>query len=69
MNHAFEAPPPRTVRVQARNRMDKKTVARGMFMILMPATPGIAFLTHYVGFLAMFLIAFTGVTMTAQPDS
>jgi hypothetical protein len=49
--------------------MDKKTVAWGIFMILMPATLGIAFLTHYVGFFALFLIAFIGVTVTAQPDS
>jgi Domain of unknown function (DUF1707) len=43
-----EAPPPRTVRAQDLNRIDKKTLAWGMFMILMPATLGTAFLTHYV---------------------
>ena len=63
------APPPRTARAHHQNRMDKKTVAWGIFMILMPATLGIAFLTHYVGFFALFLIAFIGVTVTAQPDS
>jgi len=63
-----EAPPPRTTRAQDLNRVDKRTVAWGMFMILMPATLAIAFLTHYVGFFAMFLVAFIGVTVTAQPD-
>jgi hypothetical protein len=63
-----EASPRRTARAQDQNRMDKKTVAWGMFMILMPATLAIAFLTHYVGFFAMFLVAFIGVTVTAQPD-
>ncbi len=58
----------RTPRAQDRNRMDKKTVAWGMFMILMPATLAIDFLIHYVGFFAMFLVAFVGVTVTAQPD-
>ena len=60
--------PPRSARVQPPGGMDKKTVAWGMFMILMPATLTIAFLTHYVGFFAMFLIAFIVVTVTAQPD-
>jgi hypothetical protein len=64
-----QAPPPRAARAQDRNRMDKKTVAWLMFLVLMPTTLWIAFLTHYVGFFAMFLIAFIGVTVTAQPDS
>ena len=64
-----QAPPPRAARAQDRSRMDKKTVAWLMFLVLMPTTLWIAFLTHYVGFFAMFLIAFIGVTVTAQPDS
>jgi hypothetical protein len=64
-----QAPPPRTARAQDRNRMDKKTVAWITFLALMPTTLWIAFVTHYVGFFAMFLIAFIGVTVTAQPDS
>jgi len=63
-----QAPPPRAARAQARNQMDKKTIAWVMFLVLMPATLGIAFITHYVGFFAMFVIAFIGVTVTAQPD-
>ena len=61
-----EAPPPRTPPAQDRNRIDKRTAAWGMFMILLPVTLGITFVTHYVGFFAMFLIAFIGVM--AQPD-
>ena len=40
-----------------------------MFLILMPVTLGIAFVTHFVGFLVLFVVAFIGVTVTAQPDS
>ena len=64
-----QAAPPRTARAQDLDRVDKKTVAWVMFLVLMPTTLWIAFLTHYVGFFAMFLIAFIGVTVTAQPDS
>jgi hypothetical protein len=64
-----EAPPPRTARAQNLDRIDKKSIAWGMFLILMPATLGTAFLTHYVGFLVMFVVAFIGVSVTAQPDS
>ena len=64
-----QAPPPRAAPAQDRNLMDKKTVAWLMFLVLMPTTLWIAFLTHYVGFFAMFLIAFIGVTVTAQPDA
>jgi hypothetical protein len=64
-----EASPRRAPRAPDPDRIDKKTAAWGMFMILMPATLAIAFLTHYVGFFAMFLIAFFGASVTAQPDS
>ena len=49
--------------------VDKKSLAWGMFLILMPVTLGIAFVTHFVGFLVLFVVAFVGVTVTAQPDS
>jgi uncharacterized protein len=51
-----------------RRRVDRKTVAWGICMLLLPTTLGAAFLTYYVGFLVLFLIAFIGVTVTAQPD-
>ena len=63
-----EAPPRRTVRTDL-DRVDKKSLAWGMFLFLMPATLGIAFVTHFVGFLVLFVVAFVGVTVTAQPDS
>jgi hypothetical protein len=56
------------VQAQYRRRVDKKTVAWGICMLLLPTTLGAAFLTYYVGFLVLFLIAFIGVTVTAQPD-
>jgi hypothetical protein len=64
-----EASPPRTARAQNLDRIDKKSIAWGMFLILMPTTLETAFLTHYVGFLVLFVIAFIGVTVTAQPDT
>jgi Domain of unknown function (DUF1707) len=51
-----------------RARVNKKTVAWAVCMILMPATLGAAFVTYYAGFLLMFMLAFIGVTITAQPD-
>ena len=63
-----EPPPRRTARTDL-DRIDKKSLAWGMFLILMPATLGTGFVTHYVGFFVLFAIAFIGVTVTAQPDS
>jgi len=51
------------------DRVDKKSLAWAMFMFLMPATLATAFLTHYVAFLVLFVVAFIGVTVTAQPDA
>jgi Domain of unknown function (DUF1707) len=50
-----------------RRRADKKTIAWAACMILMPTALGAAFLTYYVGFLVLFMFAFIGVTITAQP--
>ena len=63
-----EALPHRTVRARNLNRIDRKSLAWGMFMLLMPATLGTAFLTHYLWFFVLFVAAFVGVTVTAQPD-
>jgi hypothetical protein len=60
-------PAPRRVQTYKPNRVDKRTVAWGVCMFLLPATLGAAFLTYYVGFLVLFVVAFIGVTMTAQP--
>jgi uncharacterized membrane protein (DUF4010 family) len=57
-------PVPRTAK--APKRVDKATVAWAVRMLLMPAALGAAFLTYYVGFLVMFVLAFLGVTVTAK---
>jgi Domain of unknown function (DUF1707) len=63
-----EAPLLRTVRTDL-DRVDKKSLAWGMFLFLMPATLATAFLTHDVAFFVLFVVAFIGVTVTAQPDT
>jgi hypothetical protein len=40
-----EPPPPRTARAQNLDRIDQKSIAWGMFLILMPATLGTGFVT------------------------
>jgi hypothetical protein len=62
------SPAPWTVRTDL-DRVDRKSLAWGMFLFLMPAALGTAFITHYVGFFVLFVVAFIGVTVTAQPDS
>ena len=63
-----EPPPRRTVRTDL-DRVDKKSLAWVAFLVLMPAALGTAFITHFVGFFVLFVVAFIGVTVTAQPDS
>ena len=63
-----EPPAPWTVRTDL-DRVDRKSLAWGMFLFLMPLALGTAFITHYVGFFVLFFVAFIGVTVTAQPDS
>ena len=60
-------PRPEPAQLHYSRRPDKKTVAWGICMILLPATLGAAFLTYYAGFLVLFMFAFIGVTITAQP--
>jgi hypothetical protein len=57
----------KTAQPYNRRRVDKKTVAWAICMLLLPTTLGAAFVTYYVGFLVLFLLAFIGVTVTAQP--
>jgi len=61
-------PQPKTGQPYNRRRVDKKTVAWAVCMLLLPTTLGAAFVTYYVGFLVLFMLAFIGVTVTAQPD-
>ena len=60
-------PRPKTGRGYDQRRPDKKTIAWAICMILLPATLGAAFVTYYAGFLVLFMFAFIGVTITAQP--
>ena len=62
-------PPPRRTPRSDLDRMDKKTLAWGMFLFLMPASLGTAFVTHYVGFFVLFVVAFVGAAVAAQPDT
>jgi DUF1707 SHOCT-like domain len=62
-----EPPPSGTTGAPARSRVEPRTVVWAAFLLLMPATLGTAFLTHLVWFFVMFLVAFVGVTVTAQP--
>jgi hypothetical protein len=43
-----------------------KTVAAWASYVIIPAALGAAFLTYYGGFIVLFLLAFTGLTMTTK---
>ena len=62
-------PPPHRAPRSDLDRVDKKSLAWGAFLFLMPASLGIAFVTHFAGFFVLFVVAFIGVTVTAQPDA
>jgi hypothetical protein len=62
-----QPPPPKTARVRAGKPVNKKAVAWGACMIILPVVLGSAFLTYYGGFVVMFLFAFIGFTVTAKP--
>jgi hypothetical protein len=57
----------KTAQAYNRRRPETKTIAWAICMILLPATLGAAFVTYYAGFLVLFMLAFIGVTITAQP--
>jgi hypothetical protein len=64
----IEPPPPRRpVPVPARRPVNRKVLAWGACTIILLPALGAAFLTYYGGFLVLFLFAFIGVTITAQP--
>jgi len=65
--HRVTVQPQWTAQPYNRRRVDKKTVAWAVCMLLLPTTLGAAFVTYYVGFLVLFMLAFIGVTVTAQP--
>jgi hypothetical protein len=45
----------------------RKTVAWGVCLLVVAPALGAAFFTFYGGFLVLFLFAFIGATVTAQP--
>jgi hypothetical protein len=44
----------------------RKTVAAWAACVIIPAALGAAFLTYYGGFIVLFLLAFTGLTVTSK---
>jgi hypothetical protein len=60
-------PPSRSVQACAAKRVNKKVVAWGACVIVLPSALGIAFLTYYGGFLVVLLLAFIGTVVSASP--
>jgi hypothetical protein len=63
-----EPPPRRPAKVRGQSLVDAKSIAWGLFLFLMPATAGIGFVTRHVVFYFIFVIAFIGAAVAAQPD-
>jgi hypothetical protein len=51
----------------AAKRVNKKVVAWGACVIVLPPALGTAFLTYYGGFLVLLLVAFIGTVVSAMP--
>ena len=60
-------PPTTPVRARAGKRVNKKIVAWGACVIVLPPALGAAFLTYYGGFLVLFLFAFVGAMVSSRP--
>jgi hypothetical protein len=60
--------PPKPAQVRTWKPMNKKVVAWGAVVIIVPPALGAAFLTYYGGFIVLFLFAFIGLTVTSAPD-
>ena len=61
-------PPSKPVQACATKRVNKKVVAWGACVIVLPPVLGTAFLTYYGGFLVLLVFAFIG-TMAASPTA
>ena len=59
--------PPKPAQVRTWKPINKKVIAWGAVMIIVPPALGAAFLTYYGGFIVLFLFAFIGLTVTAAP--
>ena len=53
----------------AAKRVNKKVVAWGACVIVLPPALGTAFLTYYGGFLVLLLFAFIGTMVSARPTA
>jgi len=62
-------PPSQPTRTCAAKRVNKKVVAWGACVIVLPPALGTAFLTYYGGFLVLLLFAFIGTVMSATPTA
>jgi uncharacterized protein DUF1707 len=60
--------PPKPAQVRTWKPINKKVVAWGAVVIIVPPALGAAFLTYYGGFIVLFLFAFIGLTVTSAPD-
>ncbi len=56
-------------RARARKRVNKKVVAWGACVIVLPPALGAAFLTYYGGFIVLFLLAFVGAMVSSKPPA
>ena len=59
-------PPPKPARAHTRSPVARKVTAWGAAAIILPVVAA-AFLTYYGGFIVLFVLAFIGATVTAQP--
>lgn len=60
--------PGRRAKARRQRRIDAKSIAWIVFLLLMPTTLGIGFATHSLVFYCLFVVAFLGAAVTAQPD-
>jgi Domain of unknown function (DUF1707) len=58
--------PPKPAQVRTWKPINKKVVAWGAVVIIVPPALGAAFLTYYGGFIVLFLFAFIGLTVTSE---
>ena len=62
-------PPVKPVQACATKRVNKKVVAWGACVIVLPPALGTAFFTYYGGFLVLLLFAFIGTVVSASPTA
>ena len=60
-------PPSQPAQTCTAKRINKKVMAWGACVIVLPPALGTAFLTYYGGFLVLLLVAFIGTVVSAMP--